>query len=73
MNAREGGAADLFKFRDVDEFVEFFLEIVQDPELGTGVADAIGKYRKHLRHRKTQLLPERELVEGLIERFRKVD
>lgn len=72
MNAREGGAADLFKFRDVDEFVEFLLEVVQDPELGTGVADAIGKYRKDLRHRKTQLLPERELVEGLIERFRKL-
>lgn len=72
MNAREAGAADLFKFKDVDQFLEFFLNMVQDPELGEGVSAAIGTYRSELRQRKDRLLPERDLVEGLVTRFKKL-
>jgi hypothetical protein len=33
MNRSEGGVAELFKFRESDSFVDFFLELVLDPAL----------------------------------------
>lgn len=70
MNQREGGAADLFKFRDADEFVDFFLAVVSDHELGSGLSRAIATYRDQLKNRKDILIPERDLVEGLVTGFR---
>jgi hypothetical protein len=70
MNLREGGAGDLFKFKDVEEFVDFFVRIVMNEKDGEELGATLIHYRDDLKKRRVQLLPERKLVHGLIERFR---
>lgn len=69
MNLREGGADELFRFSDAEDFIDFLLELALDPALGEQVSHNIGTYRRELLQRKEQLLPERELVAGMIERL----
>lgn len=69
MNLREGGADEPFRFSDAEDFVDFLLELALDPALGEQVGQNIGTYRRELLQRKEQLLPERELVAGMIERL----
>lgn len=70
MNLREGGAGDLFKFKDVEEFVDFFVRVVMNEKDGEELGSTLIHYRDDLKKRRVQLLPERKLVHGLIERFR---
>jgi hypothetical protein len=69
MNQREGGADEVFRFADHDQFVDFLLGLALDPALGDGVTANIGTFRQELRDRKDQWLPEIELVGGMLERL----
>jgi hypothetical protein len=73
MNQREGGADELFRFAEAEEFVDFLLAIALDPALGDRVGKNITAFRRELLQRKEQLVPERDLVVGLIARVGKVN
>jgi hypothetical protein len=66
MNTREGGADELFRFSDHEDFVDFLLELSFAPEHANEVSNNVGRYREQLRLRKQEYLPERELVAALI-------
>src|SRR6266851_1993110 len=69
MNIREGGAEDLFKFRDADRFVDFFLELMADTTLGDTTAQTIEKFRAAFQQQTNQLQPEQYLLSNLIEQL----
>jgi len=69
MNQREGGADELFRFSDAEDFVDFLLALALDPALGDRVGRNITAFRRELLQRKEQLVPERELVAGLLSRM----
>jgi len=69
MNLREGGADEMFRFDEAEDFVDFLLELAVDPALGERVGRNIVTFRQELKERKDQLVPERELVAGLGERL----
>jgi hypothetical protein len=69
MNQREGGADELFRFAEAEAFVDFLLELALDPALGDRVGKNITAFRRELLQRKEQLVPERELVTGLLTRL----
>ncbi len=69
MNIREGGAEDLFKFRDADRFVDFFLELMADTTLGDTTAQTIEKFRTAFQQQTDQLQPEQHLLCNLIEQL----
>jgi len=70
MNLREGGAQDMFRFREHEDFADFLLQLVIDPAYARSVSENIGAFREHLSRRKDKLLPEMELTSGLLERTR---
>ena len=69
MNQREGGADELFRFDDHEKFVDFLLELALDPAMGECVGRNVATYRRELTHRRSELIPERELALGLVERL----
>ncbi|MFO1077979.1 MAG: hypothetical protein U1E73_09695 [Planctomycetota bacterium] len=69
MNQREGGADELFRFAEPEDFVDFLLELALDPSLADSVGHNIGSFRRELVQRKEHLLPERELVTGMAQRM----
>jgi hypothetical protein len=69
MNRQEGGAADLFKFNEIDEFVDFFLELAIDPSPGNRISSNLDGLREQLRRRQQEFIPERELINGTLERL----
>ncbi|HCF62348.1 MAG TPA: hypothetical protein DFS52_30695, partial [Myxococcales bacterium] len=69
MNQREGGADELFRFAEAEDFVDFLLALALDPALGDCVGRNITAFRRELLQRKEQLVPERDLVAGLIIRM----
>jgi hypothetical protein len=69
MNQREGGADELFRFDDHEKFVDFLLELALDPSMGECVGRNVATYRRELTHRRSELIPERELALGLVERL----
>lgn len=69
MNQREGGADDLFKFDEAEDFVDFLLDMVLDPSLANGVRTNIETFRRELKERNETLLPMRELLAGLLSRL----
>jgi hypothetical protein len=72
MNQREGGADELFRFAEAEDFVDFLLTLALDPALGDRVGKNITAFRRELLQRKEQLLPERGLVAGLMLRMANV-
>jgi hypothetical protein len=72
MNQREGGAADLFKFRDVEDFVDFFVRVVLGEESGQKLGETLLGYRDDLKRRQRFLVPERRLVGGIADRVRQM-
>lgn len=69
MNQREGGADELFRFAEAEDFIDFLLTLALDPALGDRVGKNITAFRRELLQRKEQLVPERDLVAGLIARM----
>lgn len=69
MNQREGGADELFRFAETEDFIDFLLALALDPALGDRVGKNIIAFRRELLQRKEQLVPERDLVVGLIARM----
>ncbi|MEZ4442350.1 MAG: hypothetical protein R3B72_24870 [Polyangiaceae bacterium] len=69
MNQREGGADELFRFAEAEDFIDFLLALALDPALGDRVGKNITAFRRELLQRKEQLVPERDLVVGLIARM----
>jgi hypothetical protein len=69
MNQREGGADELFRFAEAEDFIDFLLALALDPALGDRVGKNIAAFRRELLQRKEQLVPERDLVVGLIGRM----
>jgi hypothetical protein len=65
MNAREGNADELFRFKESDEFVNFFLELVMRPQAGINLLRNLNEHRTALRFRRTELLPSLGLIEAL--------
>ncbi len=61
MNAREGGAAELFKVKDTMEFVELFLEMALNP----GQADMAREQIESVRE-KLMRLPQKEIEEQFV-------
>ncbi len=72
MNQREGGADELFRFGEAEEFVDFLLALALEPALGDRVGRNLTAFRRELLQRKEQLIPERSLVEGLLDRIRAI-
>lgn len=70
MNRQEGGAADLFKFKEADEFVDFFLKLAIDPSLGDEISHNLNGMREELRRRSQEFIPEGELINGTLERLK---
>ncbi|HYV19366.1 MAG TPA: hypothetical protein VFC25_10095 [Verrucomicrobiae bacterium] len=68
MNQREGGADELFRFPEAEDFIDFLLALALDPALGDRVGKNITTFRRELLQRKEQLVPEQNLVGGLIAR-----
>jgi hypothetical protein len=66
MNRREGGAHELFRFQDSDQFVDLFLELVLESDISGQLAKNIEVFRDQLRHRANCLMPQLELARGLI-------
>lgn len=69
MNLREGGADELFRFANDNEFVDFLLELTVDPTHSEEVGENIELFREQLRRRQREFLPELEFCEGLHERL----
>ena len=69
MNQHEGGADELFRFAEAEDFIDFLLALALDPALGDRVGKNITAFRRELLQRKEQLVPERDLVIGLIARM----
>lgn len=69
MNQREGGADELFRFAEAEDFIDFLLALALDPALGDRVGKNITAFRREILQRKEQLVPERDLVRGLITRM----
>lgn len=69
MNHREGGADELFRFAEAEDFIDFLLALALDPALGDRVGKNITAFHRELLQRKEQLVPERDLVAGLIARM----
>lgn len=69
MNQREGGADELFRFAEAEDFIDFLLALALDPAFGDRVGKNITAFRRELLQRKEQLVPERDLVSGLIARI----
>lgn len=69
MNRRESGADELFRFSDHERFIDFLLEVAHTSELGDKLRQNLGTLRRELLERKDRLLPEQELVAGLLERL----
>lgn len=69
MNQREGGADELFRFAEAEDFIDFLLTLALDPALGDRVGKNITAFRRELLQRREQLVPERDLVVGLIARM----
>jgi len=69
MNSREGGAEDIFKFRDADRFVDFFLELMTNGKLGNATAQTIDQFRIALQKQAEQLQPEYGLISHILERL----
>ena len=69
MNQREGGADELFRFAEAEDFIDFLLALALDPALADRVGKNITAFRRELLQRKEQLVPERALVAGLIARM----
>lgn len=69
MNHREGGADELFRFAEAEEFIDFLLALALDPALGDRVGKNITAFRRELLQRKEQLVPERDFVTGVIARM----
>jgi hypothetical protein len=69
MNQREGGADELFRFAEAEDFIDFLLALALDPAFADRVGKNITAFRRELLQRKEQLVPERELVAGMIDRM----
>jgi hypothetical protein len=72
MNQREGGADELFRFAEPEDFVDFLLALALDPALGDRVGRNIAAFRRELLQRREQLIPERDLVDRLLVRIKTI-
>lgn len=68
MNRRESGADELFRFSDHERFIDFLLEVAHTSDLGDRLRQNLGTLRQQMLERKDRLLPEQELIAGLLER-----
>jgi hypothetical protein len=68
MNAREGGADGLFRFKDTEQFVDFFLELVLPAKRGEDIARNLEKHAASLHERQDILKPSLTLIEFLIKK-----
>ena len=73
MNHREGGADELFRFDEPEQFVDFLLDLVLDPSLAEAVRRNIQGQRDDLKERTAKLLPMRELLTGLLARLQPIE
>lgn len=69
MNSREGGADELFRFGSPDDFIDFLLELTVEPSRADGIAENLETFRKQLRRRKHEFIPDLTLSTGLAERL----
>jgi hypothetical protein len=65
MNRREGGAPELFRFTQPEEFVDFFLELVLEPETCDSIAATLDEYRASL-HRLQEYTTEASLLQDVL-------
>jgi hypothetical protein len=66
MNEREGGVAEIFRFTEHEEFIDFLIELALEPSTGERAVRNVVTFRRELSERKNVLLPERELAAGLV-------
>jgi hypothetical protein len=65
MNSREGGADELFRFKEDDQFIDFFLELILRQKHSDDLAKNLIQFRDKLRQRSLQLLPSLEVIAAL--------
>jgi hypothetical protein len=68
MNAREGGADELFRFKDTDQFLDFFLELVLPTKRGEDIARNLSLHKTALLEREQILKPSQTLIHNLLKR-----
>lgn len=65
MNSREGGAAEPFLFKNDENFVDFFLELMGEAATGHEIAKNIATFRQLLLDLRHKLEPEYVLLQTL--------
>lgn len=65
MNTREGGADEVFRFGDGEQFVDFLIELVMNASDGDQVGKNVTSWREELKDRVEKLIPEGEMTAGL--------
>lgn len=65
MNSREGGADELFRFKEDDQFIDFFLELILRQKHSEDLAKNLIQFRDKLRQRSLQLIPCLEVLAAL--------
>lgn len=73
MNQREGGADDLFRFDEPEQFVDFLLDLVLDPRHAEAVRKNIETFRYELKERIEKHVPMKELLTGLIAKLEPIE
>lgn len=71
MNATEGGIEGQFQFRTADQFVQYLLELIVDPEVPGAVADILERVRAGLAER-PELLADLAFAEEAGPRLREL-
>ncbi|UQA90516.1 hypothetical protein [Streptomyces halobius] len=66
MNQEEGGITELFKFRTVEEFVDFLIDMIVDASAPTAARAALSKHADKLAARPARELEERFLAEAVL-------
>src|SRR5579859_1588797 len=69
MNRHEAEAEALFKFRESDQFVDFFLELMGNAQLSSTTVQTIETFREALRKQSEQLEPEYHLISTLTQQL----
>jgi chromosome segregation ATPase len=69
MNSREGGAAEPFLFKNDENFVDFFLELMGEAATGHEIAKNIATFRQSLFDLRHKLEPEYALLQTLTHRL----
>lgn len=68
MNQTEGGADDVFRFSTHEQFIDFLLDVALPTETADKTIRNVSTFRRELKQRNLEWMPDRELTLGLRDR-----